>query len=254
MKIKELIKFVRRFLSFIAFLWVGWALSVASPLPRTRPKAWSGVSGKVFFNGIPPKMKLITMPKEPFCDKARRHHPIREEFVIVNPNKTLRNVVVFISAGIKRKKFPERPPVVLDQANCWFKPHILAVMAGQTVKAINNDPGVLHNFHFMCRVNPPLNFSEPGEPKGGMFPVRNVIFRKPEMIPLICDIHPWMNAVVAVMPNPYYKVTKEDGTFSISELPAGTYTLEAWHEKYGAIRKKITLKSGEKAHMDFQFQ
>ncbi len=124
---------------------------------------------------------------------------------------------------------------------------------GQTIHVINDDPKVLHNVHFMPRLNPKLNFGEPGEQAAGMIPSRSVVFQKAEMIPVKCDVHSWMHAVVAVIANPYFSVTGEDGSFSITNVPAGTYVVEAWHEKYGSQRKIISLKPGDKQVVSFQY-
>lgn len=182
--------------------------------------------------------------------KTRQH----EETLVVNANGTLRDVVVFIKHGLKTRRFKPLGPVVLDQYNCWYRPHVLGVMTGQTIKAINSDPGVLHNLHFLSKANPPLNFGEPGEQSGGNIPSRPVIFRHPEMIPVQCDVHPWMHAVVAVLDNPYFSVTLKDGSFSITDLPPGKYVLKAWHERLGSQTLSVTLRPREKKVVNFVFR
>jgi uncharacterized protein (DUF2141 family) len=67
-------------------------------------------------------------------------------------------------------------------------------------------------------------------------------FTKPEvMIKVKCEVHPWMGAWVGVLDHPFFAVTGDDGTFTIKDLPAGEYTIEAWHEKYGVQTQKITV-------------
>jgi hypothetical protein len=74
-----------------------------------------------------------------------------------------------------------------------------------------------------------------------------------ELIQLKCDVHPWMKAFVVVSPTPYFSTTGDDGAFSITGLPAGTYTLEAWHETFGTKTAQVTVKDGETAEATFEF-
>jgi hypothetical protein len=71
------------------------------------------------------------------------------------------------------------------------------------------------------------------------------------MVPFKCDVHGWMNAYMAVMDHPYYAVTDAEGKFEIKSLPPGTYTVEAWHEKAGAVSQSVTL--GEKETKEISF-
>ncbi|HTQ80013.1 MAG TPA: carboxypeptidase-like regulatory domain-containing protein, partial [Thermoanaerobaculia bacterium] len=69
-----------------------------------------------------------------------------------------------------------------------------------------------------------------------------------------CDVHPWMVAYVGILDHPFYAVTRSDGSFRIAGLPAGTYTLEAWHEALGIIDQEIRVDPGKPVmvHLDFQ--
>ena len=80
-------------------------------------------------------------------------------------------------------------------------------------------------------------------------------FDAPEVMAKIkCDVHPWMNAYVGVLPHAHFSVTGEEGTFEIKDLPAGDYMIEAWHEKYGTQTQKVTVAEGEPvASVDFTF-
>jgi hypothetical protein len=68
-----------------------------------------------------------------------------------------------------------------------------------------------------------------------------------------CDIHPWMNAYVAVVPHPYFAVTGPDGAFELPNLPPGTYTVEVWHEKYKSMEQTVTIGDGETGTVEFTF-
>jgi hypothetical protein len=75
-----------------------------------------------------------------------------------------------------------------------------------------------------------------------------------QIIKFRCDVHPWMTGYVGVLSNPFFAVTGDDGTFTIDKLPAGTYTLEAWHERSGVkTSAPITVADGQSATMNFEF-
>jgi len=83
---------------------------------------------------------------------------------------------------------------------------------------------------------------------------KSVTLNQPEpLFPVKCDVHPWMNAWVAVMTHPFWAVTGEDGAYTIEDLPAGTYTIEAWHERLGTQTSEVTVADGETATADFAF-
>ena len=77
--------------------------------------------------------------------------------------------------------------------------------------------------------------------------------KAPETFKVKCDVHPWMTGWVAIFDHPYFAVTADDGTFAIKGLPDGTYTLQAWHERFGTQSQKVTVKDG-KATADWTFK
>ena len=111
--------------------------------------------------------------------------------------------------------------------------------------------GTLHNVHVMCRVNPEFNASMPDFRKE-----MEATFSKPEpMFPIQCDVHPWMKAYMAVLPNPYFQVTDKDGKFDLKNLPPGTYTLVAWQELYGTSDPQtVTIGPKESKAVSFTFK
>ena len=68
-----------------------------------------------------------------------------------------------------------------------------------------------------------------------------------------CDVHPWMRSYVAVMTHPYFDTSDKSGSFSIGDVPDGTYEVEAWHEKLGTQTAEVTV-SGGAAKADFSFK
>ncbi len=121
-------------------------------------------------------------------------------------------------------------------------------MAGQNIDIKNSDP-VLHNIKAVPKTNRGFNISQP---TAGMVSKRK--FDRPEqMVPLECNVHSWMHANVGVMSHPFFATTSEDGKFEIKGLPAGTYEIEAWHEKLGPKTMSVTVGDGETKTADFSF-
>jgi len=203
------------------------------------------------FVGRPPVRKIVDMHKERFCVLHDKPHG-RDETVIVNPNHTLKNVVVFIKQGTNLTGMPPSASfVALDQYNCRYIPHIAVVTVNQPLKVINSDHLIAHDNHFYAKINPSLNFTFPGQNTPGLILSKILQFKKPEFIPVQCEIHPWMKATVAVLPNPFYSVTNVEGTFHIENLLPGIYTVEVWHEYYGLFIKKIVCKGEVQVNFAF---
>lgn len=190
------------------------------------------------------------MSEEAACrDKYKTAAPTAET-VVVNPNGTLANVFVYVKAGLPASAKYQAPatPIVIDQEGCRYRPHVLGIMVGQNLEIRNSDP-VLHNIKAKATKNRPFNISQPS---AGMKTTRT--FSAPEvMVALECNVHGWMNAFVGVLPHPFYAVTGADGSFSIKGLPPGTYTIEAWHEKYGTLTATVTVTGTESKTTDFTF-
>jgi plastocyanin len=195
------------------------------------------VTGSVKFDGTAPKMRRIKMDADPKCAEMHADEPVTSEEVIVNENGTLRNVFVYVKSGLEGKTFEvPKTPVELRQEGCMYKPRVFGMMAKQPLK-IHNDDDTLHNVHAMPSKSKEFNI---GQPNKGMETTRT--FAAPEaMVKFKCDVHPWMAAYVGVMEHPFYATTGEDGSFTLKDLPAGTYEIVAWHEKLGEQTAKVTV-------------
>ena len=206
------------------------------------------ISGKVKFNGDKPVMKTLSMDAVPQC--ARQHpEPVKSEEIVVNTNGTLRNTFIWIKGGAPEAKFDTPVNIVgLDQKGCVYSPHVIAVMVDQGVEFTNSDP-TNHNIHPMPSANAEWNESQP---PGGEKKLKK--FSKPEtMIPVKCNIHPWMKAYVNVSPHPYFALSGDDGSYIIKGLPAGEYTLEAVHERLGKLETRVKVDAMGTATADFGF-
>jgi plastocyanin len=203
----------------------------------------------VKFTGTKPANPRIDMSEEPACKDKHKTQPTGEA-VVVNPNGTLANVFVYVKSGLPADAKYAAPstPVVIDQDGCAYKPHVLGIQVGQQLEIRNSDP-VLHNIKAKPTKNRPFNISQPtsGMKTNRSFPATEV------MVPLECNVHGWMQAYVGVLPHPFFAVTGTDGKFTIANLPAGTYTVEAWHEKYGTQTATVTVAATGSKTQDFTF-
>jgi hypothetical protein len=205
------------------------------------------ITGKVTFDGTKPVAKTIDMSAVPACMNAHKT-PAKSEETVVNDNGTLKNVFVWVKSGLPTDKTWQVPstPVAITQIGCMYSPHVIGAMAGQNLDIKNADP-TNHNIHPLPQVNAEWNESQPpGSPdKMQSFPRQEVL------IPVKCNIHPWMRAYIGVVNHPFFAVTGDDGTYSIKGLPPGTYTIEIVHEKYGTTDQDITVGAKDSKTLDF---
>jgi len=242
MKTKKLISI----LTLAVCISTPYAVRAGGP-PASAPGAAS-VKGIVKFEGTVPKPKLISMSADPSC--AKQHaSPVLAQEVMTDSKGDLENVVVFVSEGLGDRTFdaPTQPAVV-EQKGCLYTPHVLAVRANQPLHVVNDDP-TSHNIHPTPANNREWNKAEP--PGSSL----DESFAREEIaIPVKCNVHPWMHGYIAVFKHPYFAVTGKDGSFDLSSLPPGTYTIKAWHEKLGTSTQTITISANETKEINFVFK
>lgn len=225
------------------------AAPAAAPAAAIDPATVGEVTGSVSFDGQAPAKVRIHMDAVPACTETNKQ-PVFTEDVVVNDNKTLGNVFVYVKDGLGNRTFPApAEPVALDQKGCWYHPHVLGIMAGQKLDIKNSDP-TNHNIHPMPAQNREWNQSMP---PGAADLMQD--FARPEvMIPVKCNVHPWMKAYIGVMSNPFFAVSDDKGAFTLKGLPPGDYTIEAWQEKYGTQDQKVTIGPKESKSVTFNFK
>ena len=145
---------------------------------------------------------------------------------------------MYISAGAPDEAAPSQA-VTFDQKGCRYLPHVLAFQTNQELKVVNDDQ-TSHNIHPLAKVNHEWNKSQPP----GTPPLSEK-FAQAEFIPVKCNVHPWMHGDFAVMKNSHFAVSKEDGSFTLPNLPAGKYTVTAWQESYGTQTQDVTISGSE---------
>lgn len=211
------------------------------------------ITGTVKLEGTPPHMKGIDMSKDPYCVKAHANNPAHLELVVAGKDGGLENVVLYISQGLtgaaasqKSSKVP-----VFDQKGCMYTPHVLAMDVGEEYKVTTSDQ-TTHNIH--PEPNPttgniPWNRSQPP----GAAPIVQSWKAEEVPIPVKCNIHPWMHGYFVVVKGPY-ATTDENGSYTIENVPAGTYTVTAWQETYGKQTEKVTVAEGKPGTANFTYK
>lgn len=202
------------------------------------------IIGVVRFEGTPPSPTKIPVAGFPDCANPRGD----DEDVKIQ-NGLVENAFVFIRDGLDDYVFPPATgEVVLDQKGCLYAPRIVGLRIGQTLVVRNGDP-TPHNVHALPKFSKSFNVA-----MGGNAADIRKTFDEPEvMVPVRCDIHPWMRAYVGVLRHPVFAVTGPDGAFALKGVPPGNYTLEVWHERLGTRSLPLQVESGRAAQVSVSF-
>jgi plastocyanin len=218
----------------------------ANATPAGQAIGTASITGRVSAEGKLPPRRPITMTADPGCK-----HPEGEALsddLLVGGDGSVQNVWVRVVSGLGDRAFsPPAEPVALDQHGCTFTPHAVTAQTGQTI-AFHNSDTVAHNVHALPRTNAGFNMTVPPNGKPS-----EKSFAKPEPVRVKCDIHPWMGSWVFVNDTPFQALTGTDGRYEIKGLPAGTYEVEAWHERLGTTKQTVTVGDGEGKTADFTF-
>jgi plastocyanin len=190
-------------------------------------------------------MPLLQRGSDPFCGRTQA----RAETILVGPGGGLQNALVRIAPGAVSGTFTAADrPVEIDQRDCMYRPRVQGALPGQQVRVANSD-GTFHNVHARRLVLDQRTSSgtifNRAQPPGA--PPIETSARGFEIMELKCDSHGWMKGFVLVTPHPYFAVSDAAGKFTIDNVPAGTYELQAWHEFYGVKTVTVTVAPGAPA-------
>jgi len=229
----------------------GVLLVVASTAPfvagRAQGNARGSIKGHIRLSGKLPGNPVIRMGMDPMCAKANAGTRVVQETVMAALDGSLANVFVHLQGNFAHTAIPAQPAVI-DQRSCVYRPRVVGVRVGQVLQVKNSDD-LMHNVHSSSVRSNSFNVSEP---KAGM--TQQFRLKDEEvMLRIKCDIHSWMTSYVGVVTNPYYAVTNDGGLFEIANVPAGTYTIEIWHERYGPQSQQVTVRAGASATADFTY-
>ena len=201
------------------------------------------ISGTIKLKGDAPGTKMLKVDKD---QATCGHDDIESEALILSADNGIKDAVVSITDITKGKKFPA-DKIEVDQKNCIFVPHVTLAPKGQAVELLNSDD-VMHNLHSYSMKNTAFNEGVTG---GGKLPKN---FEYAETIKITCDVHTWMSSWMIVQDHPYYVLSDENGTYTIDNIPAGDYNLQAWQESLGKTTQKVSVKAGENTVTDFEIR
>jgi len=197
------------------------------------------IEAEVKYNGAP-QVDKIKVNKD--TEKCGTEAVV--EKVVVGGNKGLANAVVSVPDA---KGAPTAKKIAIDQHGCKFVPHVVATTPGEV--EFKNSDDILHNLHTYSTANPSINKAQPKFKK-----VMSEKFEKPEIIKITCDVHSWMLGWIAVMPNPFFGVTDNNGVTKIENVPPGKYKVQAWHETLGKQEKEVEVKAGQTSKVAFEMK
>ena len=208
----------------------------------------TAILGRVTLKGNPPPERPLPEVKaNADCGKLHTNVPTTR-FYVVSETGGLADTVVYLKQGLRQKFAPSNESVLLDQEGCFYTPTVFALQTGQTVRVRNSDP-FMHNVHVVPSAPGNKESNKAQMPKAPDF---TFTFDSPEkFLKFKCDVHPWMFAYGFVVDHPFITVTDAQGNFAITNVPPGTYTLEAIHRKAGAVTQAITVRPGKTLTTDF---
>lgn len=231
---------------FLILLLLLLAACAPAPKPAAEPAYFQAdpatagtIRGTIRFTGKKVAAKVISLDADPQCGKLHAGGKITEDGVLLGTNGGVGNVFVYLKTGLEGKTFaPSADPVTIDQKGCWFGPRVLGIQVGQPLRVTNSDP-VTHNIHPQPQKNRDWNQSQSPED----LPLSRKFAAPEVMVPVKCNVHKWMRAWIGVLDHPYFAVTGPDGSFSIRNVPPGSYTVAVWQETLGTQEQTATLGS-----------
>ena len=215
-------------------------------------KDGGSIAGQVLLKGTPPRAPRAAFPAG--LDKADRHYchkmrPLVSSPYAVGKGARLANVVVWLE-GVKKGKPRARKLAQLSNKGCQFVPLVQSMEVGAKLEVINDDP-IQHTTHPIYVVHKTTAFNVATSRKGQR--VKKKIRRK-GIMRVQCDSgHTWMRAWIHAFKHPYHVVTGKDGRFELTDIPPGTYTVRAWHERGGTLSRKVVVRASRPTRFDLSF-
>lgn len=203
------------------------------------------ITGNVKFIDGPPKLAPVKVTKDQdYCGET-----LSNETYLIDSNSGLKNVVVFLAAAPSTAPADPEKLNLIENTGCRYAPRVIGMQKGERLRVKNNDPK-LHIPHSYLNEKTVFMLS---------LPFKNTILdatqkiRDTGILKLVCDTHAWMLGFVHVFDHPFFAVTDDNGAFSIPNLPAGTYTVKAWHEDAGVRSQEVTVVESGDVYLNFDF-
>ncbi len=236
---------MRKGIVFLTMMAVFFSFVVASFAYETAEvKNGGSIQGFVEFAGAAvPKDTMMKLSSETkYCGTSLP----AEKYLI--KDKKIANVVVYIT-DIKSGKAIPAEPVTITNIKCLFSPHVAVAYKGGKLTQKNDDP-IFHNIHTYLNSKTMYNIGLPEKGSSVTKPLP-----RDGLMEVTCDSHPWMHGYVMILDHPYGAVSKENGEFEIKDIPAGTYTIEAWHEALGKVKvAAVKVESGKATKIKIEYK
>lgn len=217
-----------------------------APSVTIDPATTGSIEGTIRYAGPEPAAFTVDFGADPRCEKERAN-AVYTPALLVGPEKTLANAVVWVKDGAPKGSYPvSAERAILTQRGCSYTPRVQAVLLGRSLE-IRNEDATMHNVHVTAEANRDWNRSQ----IEGAIPIVETFTKEEVPVTFKCNVHPWMKAQVAILSNPFFAVTRDDGRFEIAGLPAGQYTLAVWHETLGTVERQVALAAKDAATVDF---
>lgn len=209
-----------------------------------QPTGWATLRGRFVLAGTAPARQPLNVNKETEVCAPGGVQVLSQELVVGSSGE-IKDVVVYLTSKIpddepwthpSAKPGSNTDPIDYDQEQCIFKTHVLAMQVSQSLRILNSDP-IGHNTNLSPKSNPGFNQIIPSGTSGVTYQPTT---EESAPFSVACSIHPWMGAQIIIRQNGYFAVTKEDGSFEISNLPAGVeLEFRAWQEKTKFVQDVI---------------
>ena len=203
------------------------------------------ITGEVkFVDSLPKPVPIKVTKDQDYCGES-----LPNETYLVEAAGGLKNVVVFVESAPNGKAADPQKENFLYNDGCRYAPRVLALQKGERLRVRSHDPK-LHIPHGYLGERTVFNLS---------LPFKNTTIdatakiREVGIMKVVCDTHAWMLGFVHVFDHPFFAVTNEQGVFSISDLPSGSYVLKAWHEDGGIRTQEITISDSGDVRVVFEF-
>jgi hypothetical protein len=203
------------------------------------------ITGEVkFVDSLPKPVPIKVTKDQDYCGES-----LPNETYLVEAAGGLKNVVVFVESAPNGKAADPQKENFLYNDGCRYAPRVLALQKGERLRVRSHDPK-LHIPHGYLGERTVFNLS---------LPFKNTTIdatakiREVGIMKVVCDTHAWMLGFVHVFDHPFFAVTNEQGVFSISDLPSGSYVLKAWHEDGGIRTQEITIPDSGDVRVVFEF-
>ncbi|HTI72802.1 MAG TPA: carboxypeptidase regulatory-like domain-containing protein [Candidatus Limnocylindria bacterium] len=156
----------------------------------------------------------------------------------------IHDFIVYIDQPPREKPAPPKEEVqVVTQKDATFKPHVLPVLVGTTV-AWPNDDDILHNV-FSISAAKEFDLDLYKKPV-----VKRVTFDKPGRVDVFCSIHKDMHCIIQVLENPQFVTTDSRGRYTLTNVPAGSWRLKAWHDRMPSVTREVTVPASGEVKVD----